>query len=106
MSTFLQVLQIVVIIIGAPALMFRVWRRLDVKLTQHETAVALLRSEFETVLASLATGIRKIDYALWNAGKTGLVNKVDEVLDNQATFMTEMAIVKNEIQHLKERDDK
>lgn len=36
----------------------------------------------------------KIEYILLNDGKTGLVNKVDHLVENQQYVLTEMAVLK------------
>jgi hypothetical protein len=36
----------------------------------------------------------KIDYALYNDGRTGLVNKVDQLIENQQTIKIDVEIMK------------
>lgn len=36
----------------------------------------------------------RIEYALYNEGKTGLINKVDSLVDNQQKVMTDVAVLK------------
>jgi hypothetical protein len=38
--------------------------------------------------------LEKIHYALWNSGKTGLVNKVDDILTSQAAIQSDIAVLK------------
>jgi hypothetical protein len=37
----------------------------------------------------------KINYALFNEGKTGLINKVDSLVDKQQEIKTDVAIIKS-----------
>ena len=39
----------------------------------------------------------RIEYALFNDGKTGLVNKVDEIIDRQHEIKEDVAVLKAEI---------
>ena len=38
--------------------------------------------------------LNKIEYALYNDGKTGLINKVEELLDNQQTIKIDVEVMK------------
>jgi len=38
--------------------------------------------------------LEKINYVLFNEGKTGLVNKVDILIENQACIKTDIAVLK------------
>jgi len=44
--------------------------------------------------ASFDKQLALINYTLFNAGKTGLVNKVDELLERQAEIKTDVAVLK------------
>ena len=41
----------------------------------------------------------RIEYALYNEGKTGLVNKVEELLENQQCIRIDVEVVKARIDH-------
>jgi len=41
--------------------------------------------------------LERINYALWNAGKTGLVNKVDHIIEGQSEIKTDVAILKSKV---------
>ena len=41
----------------------------------------------------------RIEYALYNDGKTGLVNKVEELLENQQSIKIDVEVVKARIDH-------
>ena len=42
--------------------------------------------------------LAKIEYALYNDGKTGLVNKVDELIENQQQIKIDVEVVKARIE--------
>ena len=48
-------------------------------------------------LRKLDKRLDKIDYALFNDGKTGLVNKVDSIIDKQQSISEDVAVLKAEI---------
>lgn len=39
----------------------------------------------------------RIEYALYNDGKTGLVNKVEELLENQHIIQVDVAVMKSKV---------
>lgn len=39
----------------------------------------------------------RIEYALYNDGKTGLINKVDELLDNQQSILVDVEVLKSKL---------
>jgi len=41
---------------------------------------------------------RRIEYALYNDGKTGLINKVDSLIENQQTIKTDVEVLKSKIE--------
>ena len=66
-----------------------------------ETHLEELKSEIMGSLDSLTTSVEHIDkrtdrieYALYNDGKTGLINKVDALVDNQQKIKTDVAVLK------------
>ena len=48
-------------------------------------------------LRKLDKRLTRIDYALFNDGKTGLVNKVDSIIEKQASISEDVAVLKAEI---------
>jgi hypothetical protein len=40
----------------------------------------------------------RIEYALFNDGKTGLINKVDALIENQQCIKTDVAVLKSQIE--------
>jgi hypothetical protein len=53
-------------------------------------AKATIKKHTETIEDKLS----KIEYALFNEGKTGLINKVEELLENQQTIKIDVEIMK------------
>ena len=47
-----------------------------------------------TNIEEIIKRLDKIDYALYNDGKTGLVNKVDNLLDNQQSIKIDVEVLK------------
>jgi hypothetical protein len=45
-------------------------------------------------LNELSRRLDRIEYALYNDGKTGLINKVDQLVENQQIIKTEIEIIK------------
>mgnify|MGYP006270259995 CR=1 FL=1 len=45
-------------------------------------------------LNKISKRLDKIEYALFNDGKTGLINKVDCLMENQQEIKTDIAVVK------------
>jgi hypothetical protein len=43
--------------------------------------------------------LRKVMYALYNDGKTGLINKVDDLLENQQRIRVDVEVLKAKIDH-------
>ena len=43
--------------------------------------------------------IAKIMYALYNDGKTGLINKVDQLIENQQQIKIDVEVMKAKIEH-------
>jgi len=42
--------------------------------------------------------LSRIEYALYNDGKTGLINKVEELLENQQTIKIDVEVMKTRIE--------
>lgn len=53
-------------------------------------AKATIKKHTETIEDKLS----KIEYALFNEGKTGLINKVEELLENQQAIKIDVEIMK------------
>lgn len=63
-----------------------------------------LKSEIMDSLNQLTENVEHIDkrtdrieYALYNDGKTGLINKVDSLVDNQQKIKTDVAVLKAKV---------
>jgi hypothetical protein len=46
------------------------------------------------VYVNIVKKLDRVEYALYNDGKTGLINKVDELIENQQLIKTEVEIIK------------
>ena len=56
-----------------------------------------IRNELRPIvdcLNDLSRRLDRIEYALYNDGKTGLINKVDQLVENQQIIKTEIEIIK------------
>ena len=43
--------------------------------------------------------LNRIEYALYNDGKTGLINKVDELIENQQIIKIDVEVMKAKYEH-------
>ena len=43
--------------------------------------------------------LNKIEYALYNDGKTGLINKVDQLIENQQCIRIDVEVLKAKAEH-------
>jgi len=50
-----------------------------------------------TVYINIVKKLDRVEYALYNDGKTGLINKVDELIENQQLIRTDLEVVKVKI---------
>lgn len=82
LDTSLAIAQLIAIVIGMPMTGFRIWRKLDCRLTEQDKKLA------------------KIDYALFNDGR-GMETQlketnadVKELIKNQQQVMTDVAVLK------------
>lgn len=50
------------------------------------------------VYINIVKKLDRVEYALYNDGKTGLINKVDELIENQQIIKTEVEVIKVRIQ--------
>jgi hypothetical protein len=49
-------------------------------------------------LAEIDKRLMRVEYALYNDGKTGLINKVDCLVENQAVIRTDVEVVKAKVE--------
>lgn len=57
----------------------------------------LLKTYVERQTKELQSQLQKIMYALYNDGKTGLINKVDDLLENQHRIRVDVEVLKARI---------
>ena len=56
-----------------------------------------IRTELKP-LAEMDRRLMRVEYALYNDGKTGLINKVDCLVENQAAIRTDIEVVKTQVE--------
>ena len=61
-----------------------------------ETHMDEIRFELKP-LAEIDKRLMRVEYALYNDGKTGLINKVDCLVENQAHIRTDIEVVKTQM---------
>lgn len=61
-----------------------------------EEHMAEIRNELKPI-AEMDKRLMRVEYALYNDGKTGLINKVDCLVENQAVIRTDVEVVKAQI---------
>ena len=66
----------------------------DKVIDAHLLKVKESLSEELTVVKEMDKRLDRIEYALYNDGKTGLVNKVDQLIENQNTIKLDVEILK------------
>ena len=54
-------------------------------------------------VGEIMTILNKVNYAIFNAGKTGLVNKVDTLIENQASIREDIAVLNSKTGATRER---
>ena len=62
-----------------------------------ETHMDEIREELKP-LAEIDKRLIRVEYALYNDGKTGLINKVDCLVENQAHIRTDVEVVKAKVE--------
>jgi hypothetical protein len=67
-----------------------------------EEHMAEIRNELKP-LAEMDRRLMRVEYALYNDGKTGLINKVDCLVENQAAIRTDIEVVKTKVETPKRR---
>lgn len=54
--------------------------------------------ELKNYFDPMASRLNRIEYALYNDGKTGLINKVDALLENQQCIRIDVEVLKTKIE--------
>ena len=57
----------------------------------------LFEDKFDTKIKEIMDVLSKVNYAIFNAGKTGLVNKVDSLLEKQTEISISVEVLKSQI---------
>ena len=50
--------------------------------------------ELKEIIVPMASRLDRIEYALYNDGKTGLINKVDQLIENQNLIRIDVEVMK------------
>lgn len=58
----------------------------------------IARHTIQKYTEELKDKLNRIEYALYNDGKTGLINKVEELLENQQCIRIDVEVMKAKIQ--------
>jgi len=61
-------------------------------------AIETHMNEILKPLAEIDKRLMRVEYALYNDGKTGLINKVDCLVENQAVIRTDVEVVKAKVE--------
>jgi hypothetical protein len=63
------------------------------------TGVSIIaKHSIKTHTEAIQDKLSRIEYALYNDGKTGLINKVEELLENQLTIKIDVEVMKAQIE--------
>lgn len=73
---------------------YRVNKTVEDRLLQLETKVLEELSALTELVQTIDKRTDRTEYALYNDGKTGLINKVDCLVENQQKVMTDVAVLK------------
>ena len=77
--------------------------RLEGKVEKHDMEEALnkqiqlFEDNFDQKIREISKVLERINYAIFNDGKTGLVNKVDSIIEKQAEISTSVEVLKSQI---------
>ena len=59
-----------------------------------KSQIEALVTKFDVKFEEISKGLSRINYALFNDGKTGLVNKVDSIIERQQDISEDVAVLK------------
>lgn len=80
LDTSLAIAQLLAIIVGLPIAGFRVWRKLDVRLTEQDKRLA------------------RIEYQVYENGGASMKDQINSLVANQAEIKTDVAVLKAQVQ--------
>lgn len=73
---------------------FQVNKTIEERLSLLETNLLEQLSELNQMVQAIDRRTDRTEYALYNDGKTGLINKVNSLVENQQKVMTDVAVLK------------
>ena len=84
------------------AIGFGVWRifqhgvhtTIESHLDELEARMMAMLTPMQETMADIDKRTDRIEYALYNDGKTGLINKVDSLITNQQVIKTDVEVLK------------
>lgn len=75
-----------------------VHRLIEDHMREVKQAIVEIKEEICKDLEPMDKRLDRIEYALYNDGKTGLVNKVDALVDNQIIIKTDVEVLKAKVE--------
>lgn len=73
-------------------------RLIEDHMREIKEAVSSIKEEICKDIEPLDKRLDRIEYALYNDGKTGLVNKVDALVENQQKIKTDVEVLKSKVE--------
>lgn len=74
-----------------------VHRLIEDHVKQIQVSINEITNEIRRDIEPLDKRLDRIEYALYNDGKTGLVNKVDDLLTNQQNIKIDVEVLKEKV---------
>ena len=75
-----------------------VHRLIEDHMRQIKDSINAIQEEICKDIEPLDKRLDRIEYALYNDGKTGLVNKVDALVENQQSIKTDVEVLKARVE--------
>ena len=79
LDTSLAIAQLIALCIGLPIGVFRIWRKLDVRLTDQDRRLA------------------RIEYQVYENGGTSMKDQINSLVANQSEIKTDVAVLKAKV---------
>jgi hypothetical protein len=80
LDTSLAIAQLIALCIGLPIGVFRIWRKLDVRLTDQDRRLA------------------RIEYQVYENGGTSMKDQINSLVANQSEIKTDVAVLKAKVE--------
>lgn len=79
LDTSLAIAQLIALCVGVPMAGFRVWRKLDCRLTDQDKRLA------------------RIEYQVYENGGSSMKDQINSLVENQAEIKTDVAVLKAQV---------